>query len=317
MRMVSYLTTPASTATTLDLLTSADPKRKCYVKKELSQLVRTTKETLSKRLRGNRLLRLQSQSRLFTLPLEIRFEIYTFVFASSMIHEPTKEPLSTWDRLLLSCRQVKMEMESLPVHPIITMVHAHWKEHFSPHVLRISGSISNGRMIDMKVNLPRGVFQEEFEGKILTYLPTYISPLFRIYTDSLTLGIYNDGSPSIASVLNKVTLDEFYVQLQSIIWSREHSNLVRSFICPSVTPPPSRNFLNTKKFLFSWTDAIDDNIVISSTTVLGLLKIFEVLMKPIRMRIGLSERKMVGERVSKKYFAYHTFVWESETRFRR
>jgi hypothetical protein len=259
---------------------------------------------------------LQSASSLFSLPLEIRLEIYLYVFASSMIHEPTYKPLSTFDSLQLTCRQAKVEMESLPVVPVISIVQAHWNNYYPLNPLHISATVDNNHVSEMIVGIPRSLFQADHQCEIPFYIPFFISPLFRIFTDTLTLKILDDGSPLIDDTWDIVVV-YLYRQIQSIVWSREHRRIVRSHIWPPLKPSPSRNFLNTKKLIVTWEGALDGEVEMWPIWRFWYRNCDQAFFYPFRRRIGLSAKKRTGGWSEEGNFHVHTITWESGTRFRR
>ncbi|KAF2477151.1 uncharacterized protein BDR25DRAFT_349044 [Lindgomyces ingoldianus] len=244
----------------------------------------------------------QPQSLFLTLPLEIRHMIFMYVFASSMIHERDNNSLSTWDHLLLSCRQVKIEMESMPAQPIISLVNTHWRKRFPNHPLNISAVTKNGVVQDLVVAIPRAVLQPAYRKKIRTYIPDYISPLFRIYADTLTLMIHDDGSPLVN--MNSVPVYEHMLrQILSTLWARERTLPLLAKKCrvKILPPPPSRNYFNAKKVVVNWQGSLSGTLR-EHFSMLLWIHLLWIASKPFRRGIHLRKRRFVLDWVSRTYF---------------
>ncbi|KAF2464442.1 uncharacterized protein BDR25DRAFT_96328 [Lindgomyces ingoldianus] len=258
----------------------------------------------------------QRKSRLLNLPLEIRNEIYMYVFASSLVNEPDEKPLSTWDHLLLCCRQVKKEMESMPSQPIIGLVKAHWEEEFPKHPLQVSATIEDGKVQELVVAIPRAVFQPAYKEQVATYIPDYVSPLFRIFTEKLTLTIHDDGAPLIHS--GHVPVYELFSQVLSLVWARDPTmtRLGRKIYSNPLPLPPCRNFFNTRRLAIRW----EGHMVPWQGThhrVLFLMGLEWFFSKPWRSRIGLRSRQFTLSWEDRTHYIIEGVSWESSSRFRR
>ncbi|KAF2240381.1 hypothetical protein BU26DRAFT_526035 [Trematosphaeria pertusa] len=264
-----------------------------------------------------RRIQLQPQSAFLSLPLEIRHQIYLYAFASSMIHEPEKTPLSTWDHLLLSCRQVKMEMGSAPAQPIISLVVGHWKQTFPNHPLQVSATVKDGVVRELAIGVPRAVLQPAYQHLVASYIPDYISPLFRIYTDTLTLKIHDDGSPLVDTTRVPVPYHMFG-QILSIVWARERtlSSWGRKIFKNPLPPPPSRHYYNAKKIVVNWQGSLA-GMQSRHISLLLCMYLEWALSKPVRRVIHLRHRRFVLNWVDKSHFCIEGVSWESKTRFRR
>lgn len=279
---------------------------------------RSLKGTLA-RLFGIKLrARPQPQSGFFSrLPLELRHEIYAYVFASSMIHERTRDLLSSWDHLLLSCRQAKAEMESMPAQPIVAAVQAHWLVKFPNNPLNVRFTVKEGRVDELIIGVPRTVLQYQYRHQIRRYIPDYISPLFRIFADSLTLTIYDDGSPLID--VRRVHVNyHIFSQILSTVWARERKLLLlgKKYFTHPLPLPTSRNYFNSKKVVVDWQGSLTG----MEEEHIGLyywLHVQWLLSKPFRMRLHLGKRRFVMEWIDKKHFTIQSVSWESRTRFRK
>jgi hypothetical protein len=280
---------------------------------------------LSKLFQRRQPPRPQLHSGLLKLPLELRYEIYTYVFAYSMIYELGSELLSPWDNLLFSCRQVKQEMESIPASPIIAMVDTLWTEEFPQHPLCVSTIFKDGHISEINVGIPRSLFHgRDYCSQSSISIQAYVFPLFRLFTDTFTLRIHDDGSRLINNAEEKQALCYLYMQIECFVWRRrarrdrrlpKHSpdrmhTSGRTFFCEK--PPSSRHFLNTTKLVLRWEGSLTDEVRLHPKTVVQLFHaVLNIVMTP---RWPKYELGWGSVRESEHYV--HSVTREHKRRFR-
>jgi hypothetical protein len=155
-------------------------------------------------------------------------------------------------------------MESLPVAPIISMVKALWSQECQ-YPLHIFSTHDNGLVSELSVGLPRAAFVGEKPEQLQVWIPTYVFPLFRLYSQSLTISIYDDKSKLIPlfgysskeylnadAIMNMILAFAFAAPLPGRRVPRRVARSRR----PAATR--TRHYLNSKKLVLSWEGAFDN-----------------------------------------------------------
>jgi hypothetical protein len=272
---------------------------------------------------GRRTEMYQKKSPFFKLPLELRSEIYMYIFASALIHQPTREPLSDWDRLLLTCRGIKYEMESLPAIPIIALVTANWLDHFPSTPLEVTYTIDDHEQRNLSVAFPSEMYGKH-SNSLSLLIPVYISPLFRIFADVITIRSYEHGIPGPTILPLGVYDAIIFEQLMGMAFARvpfvvsaykEIRRKERNII--PIIPPPCRNYLNTNRVEF-FCRSREDKEIWNKWVALGYGRESRVLRNSGKsMTIQVRGRCLLRpcEDGPKPFRLFDGFVWESDTRF--
>ncbi|KAF2438918.1 hypothetical protein P171DRAFT_490955 [Karstenula rhodostoma CBS 690.94] len=289
----------------------------------------------------------QKNSPLFKLPLELRNDIYMYIFASALVHDQTFEPLSDWDRLLLTCHGIKNEMVSLPAQPIISLVQLDWEDSFPSCPLRITYTVDEQGKSNLDIAIPR-IMWERHAPSLPNWIPHFISPLFRIVTDIVTIQTYEHRHRHPNLFLPDSSLDDVVVFLQLMAiayariaplpldlrsiwyeaatepWNQPSPALVSSSWChtgePSsekqLMPPPCRDFFNAKRVEFIRDFGQIDEVRsawIPPEYVKGV-RLLSVLKNDLGFDIRGRCLLHVG---SDRRTLLDGFAWESDTRFRK
>ena len=258
----------------------------------------------------------QLQSSLFNLPLELRFEIYTYVFAASMVHDPQEH---TWDNLLLSCRQAKLEMESLPAAPIMSMVESLWSQEFPHHPLSTFMTFKNGRVSEMCVGIPRRIFGTEPYCYHIPGIPDYVTlPLFRIYSEAFTLCIYDDGCETdwtgmmLCFILQASRQIGLFVRCPP---PRRNKELMRQHLYWRITP--LRRYLNTTKLVICWEGSLFNECKVRSDWSTRAFRLSEAMSSTFNRFLGRPKKTVRYGWTSETGKYTKGVSWESKRRFRR
>ncbi|KAF1977514.1 hypothetical protein BU23DRAFT_298530 [Bimuria novae-zelandiae CBS 107.79] len=257
----------------------------------------------------------QGQCSFFSLPLELRNEVYMYIFASSLVHEPSKEPLTDWDNLLLTCRQIKYEMERMPATPIIALVATVWTDNFPGTPLRIeriANSNSTYGTQFLTVAMPRAMFQASPRDHLLEYISMYISPLFRIFTEKLLITLYDDGSPLVNQ------LPDLVFTLDDIVWGRYRGLSTAN----NVGGAPCRNYFNANEVVVDWTGHA--NLMGGTALILpwmwGCYALLYCVLEPVKRSVGLRSFAIKitwVEGSKRRKFWIERVTWSSKSYFRR
>lgn len=133
----------------------------------------------------------QTQSLLLQLPLELQWQIYPHVIASSTTGESIQDSLSAWDSLILCCRRARQEMGSISSQTIVCIVNERWLECFPKQLFRISIARDNEGFLNLDIGVPAQLVETADLNETFSLL-VRISPLFRISCNTLTLDIFVD-----------------------------------------------------------------------------------------------------------------------------
>lgn len=289
-----------------------------------SQRELTRKSFLSRHsLRGTlgRVFRIQQhphsqlESRLFKLPLELRQQIYMYLFADSLIYNENRDPLTDWDYLLLSCRRVKNEMESLPVRPIFDALEKLYNRPYCPFKAQLTANYKDGQVDEIIARVPRAVLQPESKYRIWHYVPDYLSPLFRIHTNTLTFEIIDDGTPQVN--LRKVPVEmDLYFRMYGVMLGRHRKlrRIVNRTPLLEMSPSCTRNYLNCKKLVVHWGDTFQRPIAFSGIDH-ALEETFRASFSLVWvwMRIKFSN---IYEKREDGTWVLRGVIWKSSNRFR-
>jgi hypothetical protein len=263
----------------------------------------------------------QLQSPLFSLPLELRNQIYTDVFTSSIISikERTDEPLSDWDNLLLTCHQAKFEMESIPAKPIIDAVQAQWESYVLNAPLRIKTTYDDTTLTELEIGIPRALFQPKLEKASYTYIPIFISPLFRLFSTTLIIKVGDDGTPL---VYLRDLLCDIFQPVFATVWARDRSNRIKKWILSYIVyqdwPTVShRNFFNTQKLVLDWSGSVKAEKRFELGVVDYLILCFLHPLWHILQRVGYLETADLCWDEEEKRYPVLNLVFESVHRFRK
>lgn len=274
----------------------------------------------------------QKNSPLFKLPLEIRNEIYMYIFASALVHDRTNEPFSDWDHLLLTCRGIETEMVSLPVEPIISLVQVNWGDHFQSCPLRVTYTVDEKDQSNLRIAIPR-IMWEWYASSLPFWIPRFISPLFRIFTDTVTIQTYEHrtGHPNLYPVSSTMDDTVMFLQLLAIayariapilssmqtIWRYRNAKQPSKRTSGDLMPPPCRDLFNAKRVEFICDLGQNDDFR-SAWIPPEYAKGARLLTSIKNTSIGFNVRGKCLLHVSVDgRTIFDGFVWESDTRFRR
>jgi hypothetical protein len=186
------------------------------------------------------------------LPYEIREDIYLYAFASSRIHFTRKENDMSWDALALACRQIKTELEDIPLRRLMIPIEGSWARSGAESPLHVSVTTPSGEGLRIIVRVPRSA------------LATYSWTLFRLLsallsfkTERTTIALYDDGTPLLALEHIKA----FFRLLQNFMFLRSTSYKYYS----------QCNTVNAKEVVLLWEGHLDYDWPNYSDIVLGMV----------------------------------------------
>jgi hypothetical protein len=91
----------------------------------------------------------------FKLPYELREQIYVYTFASSRVAWTDWEDAESWDTLALVSRQIKNELDHIPMRLLLGPLKAAWAHSGAPFPIYITSYPKYGNTRNIAVYIPR------------------------------------------------------------------------------------------------------------------------------------------------------------------